>query len=58
MTLLRSPDSSPIKSKMLYAGTKNELKKALVGVSIEVQATDFGELDEEEVRSKLSRIGQ
>jgi len=53
-----APDTAPIKSKMVYAGTKNELKKSLVGLSIEIQGTDLGEVDEGEVLAKLKSISK
>jgi cofilin len=53
-----APETAPIKSKMLYAGTKNDLKKSLVGLSIEIQGTDLSEVDEAEVLSKLKSISK
>src|SRR5687768_10359274 len=44
LSLYRAPESSPIKSKMLYAGTKNDLKKSLQGLSVEIQGTDRAEV--------------
>lgn len=41
----RSPDDSKIKSKMLFASSKDALRKALVGISAEIQGTDFSEVD-------------
>ena len=42
-----APDSSSVKSKMIYAGSKDALSRALVGVSVKVTATDMSELTEE-----------
>jgi len=53
-----APETAPIKSKMVYAGTKNDLKKSLVGLSIEVQATDLSEIDEKEVLTRLQAISK
>jgi len=53
-----APETAPIKSKMVYAGTKNDLRKALVGVSIEVQATDLSEVDEGEVLTRLQAVSK
>ncbi|KTW26613.1 hypothetical protein T552_02622 [Pneumocystis carinii B80] len=50
-----SPDVSPIKSKMLYASSKDALRRALSGISIEVQATDFSEIVYESVIEKVCR---
>lgn len=40
----RSPDDAKIKQKMLYASSKDALRKALVGISTEIQGTDFSEV--------------
>lgn len=42
---LWAPDSSKVKSKMLYAGSKDTLRKALQGVNVEIQGTDKGEIE-------------
>eukprot|EP01119_Soliformovum_irregulare_P009430 TRINITY_DN2273_c0_g1_i4.p1 TRINITY_DN2273_c0_g1~~TRINITY_DN2273_c0_g1_i4.p1 ORF type:complete len:142 (-),score=42.92 TRINITY_DN2273_c0_g1_i4:94-519(-) len=53
-----SPEGAPVKSKMVYAGTKNDVRKALVGVSIEVQGTDLSEVDETEVFNRLKAVSK
>jgi len=40
-----NPETSPIRSKMLYAGSKEALKASLSGVGIHINATDYSELD-------------
>ena len=40
-----SPDTAKVRSKMVYAGSKEYLKGSFVGVSINVNATDHSELD-------------
>jgi Cofilin/tropomyosin-type actin-binding protein len=40
----RAPDTAPIKKKMVYAGSKDALTRALVGVSTKISATDLSEL--------------
>lgn len=47
------PDTSNIKKKMLYAASKDALRKKLVGINHEVQATESAELDEKEIQEKL-----
>ncbi|GMI17176.1 hypothetical protein TrLO_g2814 [Triparma laevis f. longispina] len=42
-----NPDTAPIRSKMLYSGSKEALKRVLVGVGIHLNATDSSELDYE-----------
>lgn len=50
-----SPDTAPVKSKMIYASSKDALRRALNGVSTEVQGTDFSEVAFETVLEKVSR---
>jgi cofilin len=40
-----NPDTASIRPKMLYSGSKEALKSALVGVGIHINATDHSELD-------------
>ncbi|CAM9798271.1 unnamed protein product [Chrysoparadoxa australica] len=40
-----APDTAKIKTKMMYSGSKEALKSALVGVGIHVQANDQSDLD-------------
>lgn len=51
------PDGAPIKQKMLYASSKADLKKKLNGIHVEIQATDFDEVDYETVHGKASGGG-
>lgn len=44
-----------MKQKMLYASSKEALRKALVGISTEIQGTDFSEVSYETVLEKVSR---
>ncbi|KAJ1934353.1 cofilin [Linderina macrospora] len=50
-----SPDNAKIKNKMLYASSKDALRKKLVGIAAEVQATDFDEVAYESVLDKAMR---
>ena len=50
-----APDSSKIKSKMLYASSKDNFRKKLVGIGTEIQATDASEIAHEEVLEKILR---
>lgn len=52
-----SPDTAKIKSKMVSASSKETIKRALSGVGIEVQATDFSEVDYDAVLEKVQRTG-
>lgn len=42
-----SPDESKIKQKMVYASSKDAIRKALVGVATDIQGTDFSEVSYE-----------
>jgi len=47
------PETSKVKTKMLYAASKDALKKKLVGINHEIQATDFSDLTQKEVTEKV-----
>ena len=40
-----NPDTAPVRTKMLYAGSKEALKSVCDGVGIQINATDNSELD-------------
>ncbi|ODV81578.1 cofilin, partial [Suhomyces tanzawaensis NRRL Y-17324] len=50
-----SPDTAPIRSKMVYASSKDALRRALNGISTDIQGTDFSEVAHETVLEKVSR---
>ena len=50
-----SPDTASVRPKMVYASSKDALKRALNGVAIEIQGTDFSEVSYEAVLEKVSR---
>jgi cofilin len=43
---------------MMYAGSKDSIKKALQGIQIEIQGTDASEVSEEEVLNKCKAISK
>jgi cofilin len=47
------PEESKVKTKMLYAASKDALRKKLVGINHEVQATESSELAERDIIDKL-----
>ena len=49
----RNPEGAKIKEKMLFASTKDALKKKLQGIYYEKQCDSQGELQEEEIRETL-----
>lgn len=53
-----APDSSPIKKKMISAGSKASLKDKLVGLSFEIQATDLSEIEEKVVLEKCHSLSK
>lgn len=49
-----SPDTAPIRSKMVYASSKDALRKALNGVASDIQGTDYSEVSYETILKKVS----
>ncbi|KAL2634254.1 hypothetical protein R1flu_005733 [Riccia fluitans] len=49
-----SPDTSRVKSKMMYSSSKDKFKRALDGVHYEVQATDPTEMDISVIKGRAS----
>eukprot|EP00397_Hematodinium_sp_SG-2012_P061807 GEMP01082448.1.p1 GENE.GEMP01082448.1~~GEMP01082448.1.p1 ORF type:complete len:134 (+),score=33.45 GEMP01082448.1:56-457(+) len=47
--VLWSPDSGAVKKKMVYAASKDNIKRKLVGVAKELQANDRSEIAKDEV---------
>ena len=43
------PDNCPIKEKMLYASSKEAIKRVLIGVPVHVHCTDPDDLDYDDV---------
>jgi len=53
--ILWAPDSAKTKPKMLYTSSKADLRKKLVGIATEIQATDMAEIDYDSVLEKAAR---
>ncbi len=51
-----SPDSARIKQKMLYASSKDALRRKLEGIYTEIQCTDLSELAHDFVLDKVTRM--
>ncbi|XP_070577041.1 uncharacterized protein [Ptychodera flava] len=51
------PDTAKVKDKMVYASSKDALRKKLVGIRDEQQATDDSELNYDEIKEKISKGG-
>lgn len=50
-----SPDTAPVRAKMVYASSKDALRRALNGISTDIQGTDYSEVAYESVLEKVSR---
>ncbi|KAN0064327.1 cofilin [Thecaphora frezii] len=50
-----SPENAKIKAKMIYASSKDALRRSLVGIASEIQGTDYSEVSYENVLEKVSR---
>ncbi|KAI0057127.1 hypothetical protein BV25DRAFT_1831493 [Artomyces pyxidatus] len=50
-----APDDAKIKAKMLFASSKDALRRSLVGIAAEIQGTDYSEVAHESVLDKVSR---
>lgn len=55
--MIRSPDDAKIKQKMLFASSKDALRRSLVGIAVEIQGTDFSEVAFESGKCPLSYCG-
>eukprot|EP01084_Bolivina_argentea_P063261 115559_1 len=51
-----TPDTAKVRNKMMYAGSKESIKTALVGVQVHLQATDQSELERNHVIATLERV--
>ena len=49
-----SPDTAKIKQKMLYAASKDALRKKLSGISSEIQGTDLSEVSYQTVFDRIA----
>ncbi|KAF3765970.1 putative cofilin [Cryphonectria parasitica EP155] len=50
-----SPDDAGIKAKMVYASSKDALKRALSGIAVEIQANDDDDIEYDSILSKVSK---
>jgi cofilin len=47
-----SPEGASVKTKMVYASSKDSIRRPLNGIGVEVQGTDFDEVSHESVLEK------
>lgn len=52
----RIPDTCKVKDKMKYSGTKEAVKSAFVGISVNINATDMSELTAEVVTEQCNKV--
>ncbi|XP_071689773.1 actin-depolymerizing factor 2-like isoform X3 [Rutidosis leptorrhynchoides] len=50
----RSPDTARVRSKMIYASSKDRFKRELDGIQVELQATDASEVGLDVIQSRAS----
>ncbi|KAI5841921.1 hypothetical protein DFP73DRAFT_574148 [Morchella snyderi] len=48
-----SPDDAPVRSKMVYASSKEALRRSLTGIHAEIQGTDYSEVSHETVLERF-----
>ncbi|THG09759.1 hypothetical protein TEA_019724 [Camellia sinensis var. sinensis] len=51
----RSPDTSRVRSKMIYASSKDRFKRELDGIQVELQATDPTEIGLDVIKSRVDK---
>lgn len=51
-----APDVSPVKSKMMYASTKDFFKTKLNGISLEFQGSDIDEISDNEIGNSVRAL--
>ncbi len=51
--MIRAPDTAKIKQKMVYAASKDALRRKLDGIYTEIQCTDLAEVSHETVLDKV-----
>ena len=50
------PDTCKVRVKMTYSGTKEAVKSAFVGISVNINATDMSEVTQEIVREACTKV--
>lgn len=53
-----APDTAKIKQKMLYAASKDAIRKKLVGIASEIQCTDLSEVSYDAVLERVAGPGR
>lgn len=55
-SFVRSPDTARVRSKMIYASSKDRFKRELDGIQIELQATDPTEMGLDVIKSRANQV--
>jgi len=50
-----APDTASVKSKMIYASSKESIKRTFNGIGVEIQGTDKAEVSYDAVLEKVSK---
>ncbi|KAJ8139155.1 hypothetical protein OY671_007633 [Metschnikowia pulcherrima] len=50
-----SPDTAPVRSKMVYASSKDALRRAMDGTAADIQGTDFSGVAYDSVSERVGR---
>jgi len=50
-----SPDDAGVQPKMIYASSKDGLKRALNGIAVELQANDEDDIEYQQILTKISK---
>ncbi|KAG9396065.1 ADF/Cofilin/Destrin [Carpediemonas membranifera] len=51
-----SPDGAPIRSKMVYASSKESLRRQFAGIMTEVQGNDLSDITMDEIKGRILRV--
>jgi len=52
-----SPDDAHVQTKMVYASSKEALKRSLTGIAVELQANDEDDIEYQSIHNKVSKGG-
>jgi cofilin len=50
-----APDTANVRSKMIYASSKESIKRTFNGIGVEIQGTDKAEVSYDSVLDKVSK---
>ncbi|KAF5540390.1 mandelate racemase [Fusarium napiforme] len=50
------PDTAPPRPKMIYGNSRDAVKQSFDGISLDISASDIGDLDESEILERLDKV--